>query len=213
MAVDVDIAQFDTVEELDKWFKKQIAKADEADEGELRLQAAEARGSFYELQAAKANLAVAKRDALDKYPLAKEFAEDIKGSTPAEIEATAKRFHERMEKATADSTAAKQAAADKEAADKLAAQQGYGQPAAAGGGTPQPVQVGLQQALEQKIHGKLAMGSGMQDAGSKMEVSRWVPGRIAEAVDQSIRNPSYKSARPQSPDDKKIADDRTRRKG
>jgi hypothetical protein len=47
------------------------------------------------------------RNALDKYPLAFAFASDIHDGTPAEIEAQAKHFHERMEKVVKEADEAK----------------------------------------------------------------------------------------------------------
>src|SRR5438552_13964579 len=104
MAVNVDWDIIESVDDLDKVFKKAIAKADEADEPSVRQEWSEAKAAFWERRASAQALQVAKRDALDKYPLAREFSDDIRGNSPAEIEAAAKRFHERMEKVTKDAT-------------------------------------------------------------------------------------------------------------
>jgi len=172
MAVNVDWEVIEGVEDLDKVFKKALARAEEADEAEIRQQWSESKAQFWERRAQAQSLQVAKRDALDKFPLAKDFADDIRGNTPQEIEAQAKRFHERMEKVTADATAAKQKAEEAEAQAKQQAQQQYGQ-----------------------------------------DSIRYQNLRFAEGVEASIRNPSYRSFSRNSPDDKKVQDDRTRRKG
>ena len=110
MAVEIpDVKDFDDIEALDKAFKKAIAKADDADETELRIAHANARADFYEIRNKRAALDVAKRDALDRYPLAKEFADDITGRTVEEIEAKAKRMHEKLEQMVGQRTAAQQA--------------------------------------------------------------------------------------------------------
>src|SRR6266516_3050860 len=109
--------RFRNFEVVDRVFKKALAKADDdAAEQEIRGQWSESKAEFWQRRANAQSLQVAKRDALDKYPLAKEFADDIKGSSPAEIEASAKRFHERMEKVTKDADE-KKVAAEKELED------------------------------------------------------------------------------------------------
>lgn len=212
MAVTIDWDGIETVDDLDKTFKKAISRADEAEEPAIRLEWAEAKGQFYQRRSEKAELDVARTRALDKYPLAKDFAEDVRGGTPAEIEASAKRFHERVEKMQGEQAAAKQQAVVEEETSKQMAQQQYGAPAGAGGGTPIPPAMATQQQLEQKIVGKLMKGDGLQASGDKMAFNQWVGGRLREAVVQSQTNPSYKSTRPGSAEDKTVNDDRGSRK-
>lgn len=212
MAVNVDWDVVESVEDLDKIFKKAISRAEEADEPEIRQQWSESKASFWERRASVQALAVAKRDALDKYPLAKEFADDIKGSSAGEIEAAAKRFHERMERVTKDAEAAK-VKAEEEAADaKQQAIQQYGAPAGAGGGTPARPAVSSFEADEEYIRNRLAAGDGLQDSKSKLVQARWQAGRVARGIEAAIQNPSYRSFSRSGADDKKITDDRTRRK-
>jgi hypothetical protein len=212
MAVNVDWDIIESVEDLDKVFKKAISRAEEADEPAVRQEWSEAKSTFWQRKAEQQLLAGAKRDALDKYPLAKEFADDIKGNSPTEIEAVAKRFHERMEKVTKDADDAKALAVKAEADAKAAATAGYGAPVGAGGGTPsRPAAKGWEE-LDQRIQDRLAKGDGMQDSQGKMDVARWIPRRVAEAVDASIHNPSYRSFSRQSADDKKVQDDRVKGK-
>jgi hypothetical protein len=212
MAVTVDWDVVESVDDLDRVFKKALAKADdEAAEGEIRSQWSESKAQFWERRANAQALQVAKRDALDKYPLAKEFAEDVRGASAAEIEASAKRFHERMEKVTADADAAK-AAAQKATDDaKASAQQQYGQPVGAGGGTPSRPALEDNEALKQRVMGRLQKGQGLQDSQGRMDSTRYQNLRFAEGVEASITNPSYRSFGRNAPDDKKITDDRTRR--
>lgn len=212
MATSVDWDVVETVDDLDKVFKKAISRAEEADEPAVRLEWAEAKSEFYQRRSEKAELNVARQAALDKYPLARDFAEDVRGATPQEIEASAKRFHERVEKLQGEKTAAQQKAVDDDAAQRALAQQQYGTPAAAGTGTPIPPLLEPHEALERRIHQRLADGKGLQDSQSRMDVARWVPDRLRAGIIQSQSNPSYKSTRPGTADDKKIADDRTARK-
>lgn len=212
MAVNVDWDVVESVEDLDKIFKKAISRAEEADEPEIRQQWSESKASFWERRASVQALAVAKRDALDKYPLAKEFADDIKGASAGEIEAAAKRFHERMERVTKDAEAAK-VKAEEEAADaKQQAIQQYGAPVGAGGGTPARPAVSSFEADEEYIRNRLAAGDGLQDSKSKLVQARWQAGRVARGIEAAIQNPSYRSFSRTGADDKKITDDRTRRK-
>ncbi len=118
-----------------------------------------------------------------------------------------------MEKVTADATKAKADAEQAQADAKAQAQQQYGAPVGAGGGTPSRPQAAGWEALDQKIHDRLAKGDGLQDSQGKMDVAKWIPRRVAEAVDASIHNPSYRSFSRKSPDDTKVQDDRTKRKG
>lgn len=213
MAVTVDWDVVESVEDLDKIFKKAISRAEEADEPGVRAEWSEAKASFWERRAQAQSLQVAKRDALDKYPLARDFSDDIRGGSAAEIEASAKRFHERMEKVTADADAAK-AAAEKATADaKAAAQQQYGQPVGAGGGTPSRPALEDNEALKERVLKRLQRGEGLQDSQGKMDSVRYQNLRLAEGIEASITNPSYRSFSRKSPDDQKVQDDRTRRKG
>jgi len=206
------MSEFDSIEDVDVHFKKLLRKApDEEAEATVRTEWSEGKIAFWQNQSQRQALAVAKRDALDKYPLAKEFADDIKGSSPAEIEASAKRFHERMEKVTKDADE-KKIAAEKELEDaKQQALQQYGQPAGAGGGTPsRPAQQSFE-ADDEYIQKKLQNGDGLQDSRSKLVQARWQAARMARGIEAAIQSPSYRSFSRQSADDKKIQDDRTRR--
>src|SRR6266581_1313658 len=208
----LDMSEFDSIEDVDVHFKKLLRKApDEEAEATVRTEWSEGKIAFWQNQSQRQALAVAKRDALDKYPLAKEFADDIKGASPAEIEASAKRFHERMEKVTKDADE-KKIAAEKELEEaKQQALQQYGQPAGAGGGTPsRPAQQSFE-ADDEYIQKKLQNGDGLQDSKSKLVQARWQAARMARGIEAAIQSPSYRSFSRQSADDKKIQDDRTRR--
>jgi len=208
----VDVSEFDTIEEVDKAYKKALAKADEADEPAIRAEWAEGKVAFYQLRESKAQLEIAKRDAVEKYPSAKRFIAQITGKTPAEVEASAKSFHDAIEEERKTFEQTKQQAADDEATARAQAQQQYGAPVGAGGGTPIPPLLEPHEALERRIHQRLTDGKGLQDSQSKMDVARWVPDRLRAGIVQSQQNPSYKSTRPGTADDKKISDDRTARK-
>src|ERR1700682_4024968 len=116
MAVNVDWDVVDGVEDLDKIYKKALARAEDADEPAIRQEWAEAKSTFWERRAQAQSLQVAKRDALDKFPRAKGWEDDIRGNTPQEIEASAKRIHDRLEAVNKDAEDAK-ATAEKAAAE------------------------------------------------------------------------------------------------
>ncbi len=186
MAVDIDVTDFDTIDDVDIAFKKALRKApDEEAEAQVRAEWQEAKTAFWQNQSQKQALAVAKRDALDKYPLAKEFSDDIRGNSPTEIEAAAKRFHERMEKVTKDADEAKAAAQKAEEDARAQARSQYGVPAAAGGGAPSPpaTDPASKEAAIQRVHAKLARGEGLQRGADKMDVITMGNERLRQAID------------------------------
>lgn len=208
MAVDIDIKDFDTIEELDKAYKKAIAKADDDEEAQLRLDHANARASFFEFRASRASLDVALRDALDKYPLAKEFREDIRGNTPAEVEANAKRIHERLEAMVGQKTEQQKATEAAELATREAARTAYGTPAAAGSGaTPASPQMTKREEAISRVRQRLEKGHGMQGGDGKLDVITMTNERLRQAIDfQATPHPelglpiggSYKGEGPNS---------------
>src|SRR5436309_13139848 len=158
MAVEIpDVKDFDDIEALDKAFKKAIAKADEEDEVERKVAHAQAQAAFWRQRSERDALEAAKVRALDKYPLAKQFAEDVTGRSAEEMEAKAKRFHEALA-ASGHKTPEQEAAAADELANRQAAAAAYGQPAAAGGGSANPPspQLSAREAAIARVHAKLA---------------------------------------------------------
>lgn len=110
-----------------------------------------------------------------------------------------------------------QIAADaaKKAVEAALAQQRYGEPAAAGGGTPMPrtPQPGSAEAAEAFVLGRLRDGGGLQDSQGKIQLSRWIPARLREAAWAAVNDPSYRSfSRPGTLEDRKIADERAARR-
>jgi hypothetical protein len=185
MAVNVDWDVVEGVEDLDKIFKKALARAEDADEPEIRQQWSDTKAQFWQRKSERAELDVAKRSALDKYPLAKDFAEDIKGGSAAEIEASAKRFHDRVEGLTKAATDAKATAAQTQQEIQQQAQQAYGSPAAGGGGSqarPTNDMTAKEEAI-QRVHAKLQKGEGMQRGGDKMDVITMGNERLRQAID------------------------------
>lgn len=212
MAVEVDVAEFESIDDLDVHFKKLLRKApDEETEAQIRTDMKDAQVAWYQQSAAKAQLDVARRDALDKFPLARPLAAEIRGNTPAAIEESAKRIHEAFEAAQQTSQQTKQKAADDDATARATAQAAYGVPAGAGTGTPLPPALEDMEAIKQRTWKKLGEGKGMQDAQSKMDFPRFASARLREGVEQSQTNPSYRSFGRNSPDDRKNQDDRTAR--
>jgi hypothetical protein len=185
MAVNVDWDVVEGVEDLDKIFKKALARAEDADEPEIRQQWSESKAQFFEKRAQQAELRSAKRDALDKYPLAKRFESDIKGTSPAEIEASAKRFHEQVEAVTKEATEAKAAATQSQQDIQQQAQQQYGAPAAGGGGSQaRPVNdLTAKEEAIQRVHAKLQRGEGLQRQADKMDAQIMGNERLRQAID------------------------------
>lgn len=212
MAVNVDWDVVESVEDLDKVFKKALARADEADEPKVRAEWSEAKASFWERKASTQALQVAKRDALDKFPLIKGWEDEVRGNSAAEIEASAKRISDRLAAREKEQTEAKATATKTEEDAKAAAQQAYGAPVGAGGGTPSRPQMQNFEADEKYVMDKLMQGDGLQDPKSKIIQRRWQDDRIKLGFEAAINKPSYRSFSAKSPDDKKITDDRTRRK-
>lgn len=205
MPVEIDWDVIEAVEDLDKPFKKALSRAEDTDEPGIRLEWAEAKSEFYARRAARAELTAAKMSALEKYPLAKEFAEDIRGSSAAEIEASAKRFHDRLEKMQGEQAAAKKQAEDKEAADRAAAQAAYGTPVGAGAGTPIPPALEDMEAVKQRAWGRLSKGMGMQDSQSKLDFPRFATTRLREGI-EAAASPNARYKNPGK--DTKVGDDR-----
>jgi hypothetical protein len=116
---------FDSVEAIRKHFGKLIKDAEEGDQPALKLQQAEAIAEFSDARAAAADRKAWVREAIDKFPGAKDFPELVTGTTAEEIEASAEKVQERVQKLAATNTA------DDEGARKL-----YGDPIAPGTGTP-----------------------------------------------------------------------------
>src|SRR5207237_7072045 len=182
----------------------------------LRIAHANARADFYESRSQRAALDVAKRDALDKYPLAKEFADDITGRTAEEIETKAKRMHDKLEQMVGQKTAEQQAVEQQDLANRQAAAAAYGQPAAAGGGaaTPASPQLTARQEAIKRVHAKLQNGEGLQGGTGKMDALTMSTERLREAIDfQATPHPelglgvggSYKG---EGPSDRRIVDAR-----
>jgi hypothetical protein len=101
-----------------------------------------------------------------------------------------------------------------EAARTAQAKAQYGDSVGAGGGSPsRPTQRSTSQEAEDFIHDRLKKGDGLGDSAGKRAFALWVGPRIADAAEASINHSSYRSFSRQSPDDKKITDDRKRATG
>lgn len=205
----VDVSQFETVEELDKVYKRRIAQAADDEEAEVKEEYLNAKAAFWQAQAGKAALEAARIKAIEQFPLAKGFEDLVVGDTPEAILNAAKRVHERFEQTKKDEDAARTAAEEAAAAEQAAARAAYGGPAGGGGGATgaAPAATGAEE-INKRVMARLERGDGMQDSQSRMDVARWMPGRVAEAVHASINNPSYKSFARNSDEDRRVADAR-----
>ena len=182
----VDISEFDTIDDVDIAFKKALRKApDEEAEATVRAEWSDAKAAFWQNQSQKQSLAVAKRDAVDKFPRIKGWEDELRGSTAAEIEAAAKRINDRLEANAKEATDAKQQAQQTQQDIQQQAQQQYGSPAAGGGGSvarPANDLTAKQEAI-QRVHAKLQRGEGLQRGGDKMDVITMANERLREAID------------------------------
>lgn len=204
VVVDWDVIE--SVDDIVKVFKKAKARAEPEEEAALFQQEAETKTEFWRRQAQAAKLDSTRVSVLAKYPSLKGWEDEIRGSTPEELEASAKRINDRLEANAKEADNAKAAAAKAEADAKAQAAQQYGQPVGAGGGTPSRPPAEGWEANDQFIRGRLQRGEGLGDAKGKIAFGSWVGQRVAEAAEASRTNPSYRSFRPDT--DRTISDDR-----
>lgn len=209
MTLTVDLDQFDSVEDIDAYYRKKINRAEDDEEAALKQEQAEARLAFRERLAERRELKAAKTEALAKYPRAIEIVDeaDITGRTPEEIEATAKRFHE---KAEALATAAAEKVREEMAPAAARAQYGAGASGSgAGQGKPAASGADPNEEIKTKVRRTLEKG----DAISRADSQRFASIRMAEAVEQA-RDPNSRSysAVDYKRDAKPSVDARTRRR-
>ena len=116
---------FESIDAIEKHFGK-LRKAASDDEEKVRsiaLEEREAKADFREQSAIRRELAAVRKSALEGIP--EDFQEFVTGATPEEIDASAKKVKERIEKLTAGNA--------QQGAERL-----YGTPIGPGGGSPPP---------------------------------------------------------------------------
>lgn len=93
-----------TVEEIEKQYAVAIERAgsDYKTVAQLKVEKAEALAALRLQALEERERAVWQRDALHDFPLAREFGDQVKGETEAEVRDAAKRLHERLENLFAD---------------------------------------------------------------------------------------------------------------
>ena len=199
----IDVSQFETIEELDKVYRRRINQATEEDEPEVKNEYLEASALFWKAQAGRAALDKAKVEALDKFPFAKQFPDLVSGNSPEEITNSAKRVHERWEQGLKDAAVAQTASAAATDAERQEAAAAYGAPAGGGGGAEAQQSIPREEELKKTVRTRLEAG----DAPTRMQASQFSAVRFREAVEQAQGpNPSFRR-----PADRKVQDDRARR--
>ena len=115
------------------------------------------------------------------------------------------------EQETRQKTKAQELARLRDEEAQAQAQQLYGPTAAAGGGTPSRPAVDDNQALKERIWGKLQRGEGLQRSQDKLDFPRFAGIRLREAILASDRDPTYRRMSPAASDDRAVRDDRVKR--
>lgn len=179
--------QFESVEEIDGHYKRQLAKADEEQMSGIREEWLNAKNDFLSEQLAATTLRQARMDAVIQFPDVAEWRDELQGTTPEEVQAHAKRIHDRLE--------AMKPAAPPEPSPEEAARAAYGNPGAAGNAAPIDTTPETEQ-LKQRVWGKLQRGEGMQDAASKNDQFAFSSIRIREAFDTARTSPNFKPTGP-----------------
>ena len=184
----VDITRFETIEEIDRFFRRPLQDA-EADGGDalrdLRVEIAETKSSFLARQNHLRDLDYARMEAITTYPELADLRDVLRGDTPAEIKAAAEKMHTTIE--------ARMAAAAPPAAEPTpeeAARAAYGNPAGGGGGQPIPETPPENERLKSSVRERLQRGMGMQDR--KDDVYRFQSLRLGEAWEQARTSPTFK---------------------
>lgn len=130
---------YESLSDIDKAFKRRLAEAADAEVPAIERELADAKVEFLSGQLQARELQDARRAALDKFPHAKEWEDMITGATAAEIEASAQKIHERMEKFQPQGEPQQQAPQTPQAPRTPdPATQAYGQPGVGGAGAPSP---------------------------------------------------------------------------
>jgi hypothetical protein len=123
---------FDSIDAIEKHFGKLRKAAEKEDDSEekvraIALEEREAKADFREQAARKRELTAYRKAALANSGLPDDWQDDIAGSNEEEIDASVKKWKERYEKVTANSSS------DDQSARRL-----YGDPVGNGGGNPPP---------------------------------------------------------------------------
>lgn len=176
--------QFESVEEIDGHYKRRLAKIeDESEAPAIREEWLTTKNDFLEGQLAATTIRQARMDAVIQFPDVAEWRDELQGSTPEEVLAHAEKIHKRLEAIKPpDPAPAPQP-------DPAAA--AYGRPSA--GGAAEPVDnTPADEALKNRVRGRLQSGQGLQDSQGKMDAVNFANVRIREAIDQARHNPSFK---------------------
>lgn len=174
---------YESLADIDKAFKRRIAEASEADLPGIKLELSEAKLEFMTQREAARSLADARRSILDQYPRAKDFEDLVQGSSPEEIEAQAKKLHERLESLVPQATPPQ--ATPEPARGPDPATMAYGQPGVGGAAVPPPAS-DRQRELFQKMRG---VGGGKSRNMSKAESEEYIRTRLPQVLAVTKANP------------------------
>ena len=176
--------QFESVEEIDGHYKRRLAKMeDESEAPAIREEWLTAKNDFLQGQLAATTIRQARMDAVMQFPDVAEWRDELQGSTAEEVLAHAEKIHKRLEAMKPPEPPAPP--------QPDPAQAAYGRPAA--GGAAEPVDTTSEdEALKQRVLGRLQRGDGLQDSQGKMDATRFGSIRIREALDQARSNPTFK---------------------
>lgn len=169
--------------DIDKEFKSKIAAASDEELPAIKLELAEAKLGFMEQRDQARSLDDARRQAIEKYPKAKEFADMIQGDSAEAIEAKAKLIQDRLDAIMPAVPPTTDPTPPPPAQDPALLQ--YGQPGVGGAGVP-PVQADRQKELFLKMKGT---GGGKRRNMSAAESEEYIRMRLPQVLAQTKANP------------------------
>lgn len=179
---------YESISALEKEFKARIAKAEEGEVQAIEREMADAKVEFLSAQIQARDLQDARRAAVQKYPFAADWAEELRGNTAEEIEAHAAKIHERMEKFQTQRAedggqpTPQQQQPDPNQPDP--AVMAYGQPGVGGQGAPAPAP----DRERELFHKLVGSGGGKNRNMTAAEASEYQRLRAARALDMALKN-------------------------
>jgi hypothetical protein len=169
---------YESIADIEKQFKRRIAEASEEELPSIKLELAEAKVDFMSQRESARALEDAKRRAFEQFPRAKDFSDLVRGGTAEEIEAEAKKIHDRME-----SLAPAQPQPEPQQPDP--ATMAYGQSGVGGAGNPPPAS-NRQRELFDKMKG---IGGGRRRNMSAAESEEYIRMRLPQVLKVTKDNP------------------------
>lgn len=177
---------YESMAELERDFKKRIAGAEDAAVPGIEREMADAKVEFLSAQIAARELQDARRAAIQKYPAAADWEDELRGETAEQIEAHAAKIHERMAKFQEQRSEDGQQAPPQQQAPEQPdpAVMAYGQPGVGGQGAPAPAP-DRERELYHKVIGS---GGGKNRNVTGAEAAEYQRMRMARALDLALKN-------------------------